>query len=110
MNYLHMFQWNIPKDNHLNGHTDRYINILSTWDGATFYGNDNSPLIHVEPVNLSFYECIQIKDWFKAYKQIEKIAEEHFAEIAKQERINQARAILMVEENPILSRLQIAEA
>jgi hypothetical protein len=108
--YTHFFQFNIPADNHLNGYTDRYINVVAYWDGETFYTHDKSPMVFFDGINLTFADCIQVKDWHKAYKQIETIAKDHFADLAKQERINQARAILAVEENPILSRLQIAEA
>jgi hypothetical protein len=110
MNHVHFFQVNIPKDNHLTGRTDRYINVVAKWDGESFYTHDNSPIVYAEGVNLTLADCIQVKDWHKAYRQIEEIAKDHFAELAKQERLNQARAILAVEDHPILSRLQIAEA
>jgi hypothetical protein len=109
MNYVHFFQWNIPKDNHLFGATDEYINVIAKWDGTSFY-SENRPIVFRNPVNMRFSDAMQVKDWRKAIAQIDNIAEEHFAEIAKQERLNQARAILAVEDHPILSRLQIAEA
>ncbi len=106
MQYTHMFSYNIPAENQLCGYTDRYIHILCEWDGVTFYSNDR-PMIRVSPVNLSFAECISVKNWLKAHNDIEKIAESHFAEIARQEKINQARAVLATEENPVLERLMI---
>ena len=105
MNYVHFFQWNIPADNHLCGYTDRYINVIATWDGKSFYQHNKAPIIHVNGVNINFSDCIQVLDWHKAHSEIEKLAEEHFAEIARQEKINQARAILAVTENPITERL-----
>lgn len=99
MKYVHMFQWNIPVDNHFTGATDGYINIIAEWNGTSFYCKDK-PMIHVSPVNLSFHECIIVKDWALAHRQIEKLAENHFAEIAKAERLAQARAELIAAGEP----------
>ncbi len=95
MKYTHLFQWNIPADNHLNGATDRYINIIAEWNNEFF--NDGRPMVYVSPVNLTFSECIQVKNWFLAYVQIKAIAENHFAEIARQTKIAEARATLLNE-------------
>src|SRR6478752_463105 len=106
MNYVHFFQWNIPADNHFAGCTDRYIDVVSRWDGKTFF-NDGNPMIQVDGVNLSFYDCISVLDWQQAYTEIKTIARQHFAEIARMEKINQARAILAMNENPILERMEL---
>lgn len=103
MKHVHFFQYNIPADNHLNGNPDVYVNILAEWDSESLH-TDGRPIVHVSPVNFSFYELIIVKNWLKAKIDIEKLAEDHFAELAKAERINQARAIAYVEENPILDR------
>ncbi len=104
MNYVHFFQWNIPADNQTSGHTNRYIDVIVKWDSSNFY-TDGRPMVFPYPVNLTFSDCMQVKDWHKAYRDISTIAESHFADLAKQERINQARAILAVEENPIMERM-----
>lgn len=108
MNYVHMFSYNVPAENQYTGRTDFYIHVIATWNGESRY-RDDSPMVSVQPVNLSFYECISIKNWSKAHTDIETLASNHFADIAKQERINQARAILAVEENPVLNRYEAAE-
>lgn len=107
MKHVHFFQWNIPADNQLNGETDRFINVVAEFNGG-FY-SDGTPMCYVNPVNMTFYEAMQVKNWMLAQSQIKRLAESHFAELARQERINQARAVLQVEENPILSRLEINE-
>lgn len=108
MTHVHFFQWNIPADNHYTGKTDGYINIIAEWDGKTTYGYSECPLIIITPINLSFYDCISVKNWALAHSQIEKIAEKHFAEIAKAERIAQARAELIAAGeptgNPVIDR------
>ncbi len=105
MNYVHFFQWNIPADNQTSERTDRFIDVIVKWHDTDYY-TDGRPMVYPAPVNLSFSDCMQVKDWHKAYRDISKIAESHFADLAKQERINQARAILAVEENPILNRYE----
>jgi hypothetical protein len=64
-------------------------------------------MVHIAPANLSFYDCIAVKNWYKAKCDIEKIAQDHFAEQAKQERIAKARAELIAAgefNNPVLDR------
>lgn len=97
--YVHFFQWNIPAENHSCGFTDSYINVIATWNGISYY-NDGRPMVNVDGANLSFYDCIKVKNWHKAHATIEKIAEEHFSEIAKAERMAQARAILIEQGEP----------
>ncbi len=105
MNYVHMFQWNIPAENQWSGQTDRYLNIIASWNGTSYY-NDGEPMVFIDLVNANIYTCLQVKCWPTAEIQIKKVAIAHFADIAKQERINQARAILAVEENPVLARYE----
>ncbi len=105
MNYVHLFQWNIPADNQTSGRTDRYINVIAEWNSDSFF-SDGKPMCYTNPVNLTWFEVGLVKDWGTAIWQIKKIAENHFAELARMERINQARAILAVEENPILNRYE----
>jgi hypothetical protein len=85
MLHTNFFQYNIPADNQTTGSTDKFINVLSTWESSQLY-NDGSPMIHVEPVNFTFYDCLLIKDWHKAYNHINAIAKEHFTSIAKVEK------------------------
>jgi len=99
MYYTHMFSYNIPKDNQPCSFTDSYINVIATWNGESYY-TDGRPMVSVTGVNLSFYDCIKVKDWHKAHAQIEKLAISHFAEIARIEKINQARAILIEQGEP----------
>ncbi len=96
MKYTHFFQWNIPADNQFTGRTDRYINVIAEWNGDAFF-TDGTPMCYVNPVNLCFFDCIQVKNWYLAYDQIKKIAKNHFAEIAKQTKIAEARATLLNE-------------
>ncbi len=96
MKHVHFFQWNIPYDNQFSGRTDRYINIIAEWNGDAFF-NDGRPMCYINPVNLSFFDCIQVKDWYEAKCQIEEIAQDHFAEIARQTKIAEARATLLNE-------------
>ncbi len=105
MNYVHMFQWNIPAENQYSGQTDRYLNIIASWNGTAYY-HDGDPMVFIDLVNANIYTCLQVKDWYQAEKQIKQLAIAHFADLAKQERINQARAILAVEENPVLNRYE----
>lgn len=109
MKYVHMFSWNIPAENQFSERTDRYLNVIAEWNGDAFY-DDGRPMVYVNLVNPTINDCIQVKDWYEAKCQIEQIARSHFADIARQERINKARAELIasgeLEPNPILLRLQ----
>lgn len=93
MNYTYFFQYNIPADNQLNGQTDRHINILAEWDDNSFY-QDGSPMVNITPVNFTFLDCMLVKDWIAAYNDIKRLAQNHFAELAKQKRIEDAQNIL----------------
>lgn len=107
MKHVHLFQWNIPAGNHYTGETNGYINVIAEWNGDGFWSN-GKPMIYVNPINLTFYECIQVIDWALAKSQIESIAQNHFAELASKERISKARAELIAAgeliDNPILDR------
>ncbi len=105
MQHIHFFQYNIPAENEPYGRTNKFINVLAEWNSDAFY-SDGKPMCYVNPVNMTFYDAMLIKDWTLAYSDIKKLAENHFADLAKQERINQARAILAVEENPVLNRYE----
>jgi hypothetical protein len=102
-----MFSWNIPASNQFAERTDAYLNIIATWDGNSFY-NDGTPLVYVDLINPSLYTCVRVKDWFEAEGQIKQVATKHFADIAREERLNQARAVLAIENDPVLSRLEQA--
>src|SRR6478736_6795782 len=106
MKHVHLFSYNVPKNNQYRGKTDVYIHVIAEWNGDAFY-SDGRPMIYCNPVNMSFYEAMMVKNWSIAKDDIYKIAEQHFAELARMERINQARAILAVEgpENPITERI-----
>jgi len=99
---VYFFQWNVPEDNHFTGKTDSYINVIAEWDGS-FY-NDGRPVVYARPVNITFGELMQVKDWYTAHAVIEELAENHFAEIARAQRIAEARAVLMQENVPTIDR------
>lgn len=96
MNYVNMFSWNIPAENQYIGRTDRYINVIAEWDGKTTY-YDGRPMVHISPVNLTFHDCVSVINWALAHSQIEKIAEKHFAEMARLQRLTKARELLIDE-------------
>lgn len=109
MKHIHFFQWNVPKDNQFSERTSCFIDIIASWDSDSFY-KDGTPIVYIELVNPTIYTCIQVKDWFEAEGQIKQIARNHFAELAKAERINKARAELIaageLQDNPILTRYE----
>lgn len=98
MTYKHFFQWNIPADNHYLGRTDWYIDVIATWNGDVY--DDNKPYVLLAPCNIAFVDLRQVKNWDLATRQIEAIAQNHFAEIAKAERLAKARATLIAEGEP----------
>jgi hypothetical protein len=102
MKHVHFFQYNVPADNHSTGRTDIYIDVIGTWHAESFY-SDGRPITIAVGANLTFYDCLQVSDWHKAYREITAIVQNHFEVLAREERINQARAILAVEENPVLN-------
>ncbi len=104
MQHVHLFSYNIPAENQTNGQPDKFIHVIAEWNGGFF--DSGKPMVYITPVNATFYEINLVKNWRKATNEIEQIAENHFADLAKQERINQARAILAVEENPVLNRYE----
>lgn len=93
------FQYNIPADNESVGRTNSFIDVVVTWNGKDYF-HDGRPMIHVEGCNFSFYDALKVNDWFKAHSDIEKIANEKFAEIARQEKINKAKETLVKEGEP----------
>jgi len=116
MQYVNLFRYNIPADNHYLGQTDRYINVIAQWNSGAFF-NDGRPMCYCNPINMDFHDAISVKDWSIAYADIKRIAEQHFAELAWMERINQARAELVAAgemyltkdgwtDNPILARYE----
>lgn len=109
MTHTHMFQWNIPADNQFSERTDRYLNIIATWNTEHYY-SDGKPLVFIALVNPTINDCIMVKDWYLAQSQIKEVATNHFANLARQERINKARAELIaageIVENPILIRYE----
>lgn len=97
MKHIFFFQYNIPAENELTGDTDKYVNVITEWNSNQFY-SDGRPMVSVSPVNFTFYDCMIVKDWHKAHSDITRLAEMHFAELARKERINQAKAVLINEE------------
>lgn len=112
MTHIHCFQMNIPKDNHSYGWTDGYLNIIARWNTEQFY-NDGTPMVFIDLINPSIHTCTSVKDWREMERQIDKVAREHFKELARVERINKARAELIAQgeiiENPILARYESNE-
>jgi hypothetical protein len=106
--YTQLFQYNVPADNQFTGRKDFYINAIAIWNEKDFY-YDGRPMIHVEPINIGFHECISVKDWYLAYRDIEAIAIEKFTEIAQQKKIDDARALIALSENPVTERLSNAK-
>jgi hypothetical protein len=109
MKHVHFFQYNIPADNHFCGQTDRYIDVKGTWDTDSFF-DDGRPVTYFSLVNPTIHDCLQVKDWFKAYNDLTAIVQNHFEVLAREERINRARAELIaageLQDNPILARYE----
>lgn len=109
MTHVHMFQWNIPAENHFANRTDKYLNIIATWNSEHFY-NDGSPMVFVDLVNPNLNTCQWVKNWILAEQQIKEVAREHFSDLARKERINKARAELIaageIIYNPVLLRYE----
>ena len=108
MNQVHFFRLNIEADNTQDGKTtSHFLNVLATWRGSTY--SDNKPIVTVQLLTESL-DYFVIKNFGKAYLAAEKIAQVHFAELARQERINKARAELIaageIIENPVLARYE----
>lgn len=95
MTHKHFFEWNIPADNQFSGSTDRYIDVIATWDSEQYY-NDGRPMVFIHPsYDFDFHDAMSVKDWFVARGQIEDVARNYFADIAKRERLKKAKAILI---------------
>ena len=99
MKHKYFFQWNIPADNQFSERTDRYIDVVATWNDDAFY-TDGRPMVFVKPFDFDFGDAMQVKDWYKAKCDIDQIAQNHFAEIAKAERLAKARAELIAAGEP----------
>ena len=104
MTHTLFFQFNVPANNHFVGATDKYIDVIAKWNDKDFY-YDGRPIVSISPVNICFADCMAVKDWYLAYRDIEVIAAERFADIAKQKRIEDARALVALAENPVTDRL-----
>src|SRR6478752_3844193 len=98
MKHVHFFRWNIPAENQLTGQTNRYINIIAETNMGLY--SDGRPIVYITPANISFSELMQVKDWYTAHEQILECAEKYFAEIARAEKIAEARATLIAENEP----------
>lgn len=98
MKHVHFFQWNIPAENHYIGRADKFVNVMAETNLATYA--DGRPIVYTSPINVSFYDLMQVKDWHTAKEQIEECAEKYFMELARQQRIAEARAVLIAENEP----------
>lgn len=108
MTYTHLFQYNIPADNEFCGRTDKYINVIAEWNGSFF--NDGSPVLSTTPIVHHFADLIAVKDWYLAKCDIDKIAQKHFSDMVKAERIKNARETLISEGQsniPTLDRYEV---
>lgn len=96
MKHVHFFEYNVPKDNHITGRTNGYVNIIAEWDSNDVL-SDGRPMVFCAVVNVRFHDLVQVKDWLKVYTDVNDISQQHFSNLAKRERINHARATLMSE-------------
>lgn len=99
MKHIYFFQYNVPAENHINNKTDFYVSICAEWSGD--YWGDKAPLVYTHPILLTKVELRTVRNWNLLLNDIELIGEKHFADIARQERINRAKAVLINEEMPV---------
>jgi len=103
MTQTYFFQYNIPADNNYLGTTDRFINVLVQWNGNT-YSTDSRPIVNVKPVIFHSTDLRMVKNWDIALDEMEKIGEKHFADEARQKKIQEAKDLLALSDNPVLDR------
>lgn len=106
--HVHFFQLNIDAENTQDEKTtSHFLNVFAKWHGSTY--SDGKPIVHIKLLTEDSDYFI-IKNFGKAYLAAEKLAQTHFADLARQERINKARAELIAAgemvENPILIRYE----
>jgi hypothetical protein len=104
MNKTYFFQLNIEADNTNNGTTTHFLNVLSQMIGTY---SDGRPMVSFELLAVTI-DYLNIKDFRKAYYDAEQAAQNHFALLAKQKKIEEAKAFLADEkeviDNPVLER------
>ena len=95
--YKHLFQYNLPADNNQHGDTDHYINIIASWHER--YWSDGRPMTYITPL-IDNSDLRTVKYWPEILDDCEGIAEKHFAEVARAQKIAEARVTLMQENEP----------
>lgn len=75
------FQYHLPADNNKRGLSDVVIDCQAEWMGS-FYDHDpeRPVVINSEPIKsrIDNYALLVVKDWYKVFTEIEKIAQDHF--------------------------------
>jgi hypothetical protein len=105
MQHIHFFQYNLPAENHFNSKTDHYVSVIAHWHNAFYDDAETRPIVSVKPMPESI-DFLVVKDWRIVLRDAEKIAEAHFAEVAKQEKLNQANAEAIMQEMNAAPTLQ----
>jgi hypothetical protein len=99
MRYVHFFQYNLPAENHFNNKTDYFIDVIADFHGSFF--NDGRPMVNAFP-QVSTIDLYVVNDWRKVLKDIGEIAEAHFAKIAREQKVNEARAVLLEAQEDVI--------
>lgn len=104
MRHTYFFEYNLPAENHKHDKADHFINVVVNWHGGTYTGGEPIvfPKLLTETIDL-----MVVKDWSPVLDDIETISRKHFAGMAKQQRIDEARKVLAFDENPIIERLTV---
>jgi len=95
------FQYNLPADNHKHGNTDHYIDVKA--EKMLF-----SDIVYSTPI-VEKVDLRVVINWDRVLIDIEEIGRKHFEEVIKQEKIDAARKVLSVYENPITERMETKE-
>jgi hypothetical protein len=79
MTQTYFFQYNVPAENHFTGKSDYFVNVLCECDKHYFSNGDD--FIQVMPIVTHKIDLISVKDWAKAFDEMERIAKKHFESI-----------------------------
>jgi hypothetical protein len=79
MTQTYFFQYNVPAENHFTGKSDYFVNVLCESDRNFF--TDGLDYVRVMPFIRHKIDLISVKDWDKAFDEMERIAKQHFDSI-----------------------------
>ncbi len=79
MPQTYFFQYNVPAENHSSNKPDYFVNVLCECDKHYFDNGDD--FLRIMPFINHKLDLVSVKNWDKAFDEMERIAKKHFESI-----------------------------